>query len=137
MPPVLAQLGQMIGRSTVALLFLLAALNKIMTYGATAARMRDVGLEPVALFLPATITLEAICGALVAYGGRFAPTAAVALAVFTAATNLIFHRFWELDGTLRQLELSLFFKNVAIIGALLYIAATTASSAPDGRPGAG
>jgi putative oxidoreductase len=123
-----AALGQTVGGVIVASLFLLAALNKVMTYSETAKRMAEVGLGPVALLLPGTIALEFFAGAAVALGGRLAPVAALALAVFTAATNLVFHRFWELDGALRQLELSLFFKNVAIIGALIYIAATSLSS---------
>jgi putative oxidoreductase len=40
------------------------------------------------------------------------------LGLFTFATN-IFHPFWAVSGEMAALQLSLFFKNVAIGGALL------------------
>jgi len=83
--------------------------------------MVDVGLAPAALLLPATILLELIGGLSVAYGRRPAIYAAPALFAFTLATNLWFHRFWELEGEIATLELSLFFKNIAIAGALLFV----------------
>jgi putative oxidoreductase len=113
------------GRALVALLFILAAVNKIVDYGATGERMAAAGLQPVALLLPATIVLEGVAGLFVLLGRSYAMPAAVALAAFTIATNVVFHRFWEFGGPARTIELSLFFKNVAIAGALLYIAATS------------
>jgi len=61
-------------------------------------------------------------GLALALGTRFAWVAAVMLALFTLATNALFHRFWELSGEIATLELSLFFKNVAIAGGLLALA---------------
>lgn len=121
----------LIGRAGLASLFLLGGLNKILTFGETEARMIEVGLQPAALLLPATIALELIGGACVIYGRRPAVFAAAALAIFALATNLWFHRFWELSGEIAALELSLFFKNVAIAGALVFVSAAEA-----GRRGA-
>jgi putative oxidoreductase len=84
-------------------------------------------LKPHApLLLPAVIALELGGGALVAVGKHFAVPAALVLALFTVATNLVFHRFWAMSGPVAALELSLFFKNVAIVGGLLFVAATLA-----------
>jgi putative oxidoreductase len=112
----------MAGRVGLASLFLLGGINKIPNFAATAARMEEVGLAPAALLLPATIALELVGGLIVALGLRWHQIAAAAPCVFTLATNAFFHRFWELDGQIAQLELSLFFKNVAIAGALLFVA---------------
>jgi putative oxidoreductase len=112
------------GRVWLASLFLLAGLNKILNPEATLAMMADAGLAPGALLLPAVIALELGAGALVAAGWRFVVPAALALAVFTLATNVFFHAFWTLDGEMRALQLSLFFKNVAVAGALVYVAGT-------------
>lgn len=123
------------GRFTLASLFLLAALNKILNPEPMMDMMRKGGLPFIPLLYPATILLEGLGGALVAKGGRFAVPAALVLAVFTLATNLLFHQFWSLTGHEAVLEISLFFKNVAIAGALIYVAAMEASSIekPDER----
>lgn len=115
-----------IGRTSLVSLFLLGGLNKLINYNVTLAMMRDAGLDPAQLLLPAVIALELGGVALVAFGGRFAVPAALVLAVFTIATNFVFHRFWAMSGPVAALELSLFFKNVAIAGGLLFVAATLA-----------
>ncbi|WP_422343457.1 DoxX family protein [Parasphingorhabdus sp.] len=111
------------GRIGLASLFILGALNKLANYDATGAKMAEVGLVPAAVLLPVTVMLEAVGGLMVAFGIRKAWIAAVALSIFTLATNVYFHRFWALDGNIAALELSLFFKNVAIAGGLIAIAA--------------
>jgi putative oxidoreductase len=128
MPPPLPPLLATIGRVILVSLFLLGGLNKLLNYDATLAMMQRAGLNPAPLLLPAVIALELGGGALVAFGKRFAVPAALALALFTIATNLVFHRFWAMSGPVAPLELSLFFKNVAIAGGLLFVAATLARS---------
>lgn len=113
------------GRVVLASLFMLGGLNKILNYDDTLAMMRGAGLEPAALLLPPTIALELGGGALVAFGRRFAVPAALALAGFTIATNLFFHRFWA-GGPDATLQLSLFFKNISIAGGLLFVAGVAA-----------
>ncbi|WP_435416848.1 DoxX family protein [Parerythrobacter aurantius] len=111
-----------LGRLLLASLFLLAGLNKILNPGETAAFMAEAGLRPAEVLLPLTILLEVGAGVLLALGRKGAAHAAGVLAVFTLATNVVFHQFWQFDGEFAQLQLSLFFKNVAIAGALLMIA---------------
>jgi putative oxidoreductase len=118
------QAAQVLGRFLLASLFVLAAVNKMANYDATAARMAAVGLQPVALLLPLTIALELLGGLSVAFATRGCAIGALLLAGFTLATNFIFHTFWLAAPDIRQLELSLFFKNVAIAGALIYFAAS-------------
>ncbi len=115
------------GRAGLASLFILGGINKIANFGATAASMEAVGLVPTAVLLPATIALELGLGLVLALGLRWAWVAGLTLAVFTLATNVFFHRFWALEGELAQLELSLFFKNVAIAGALVFAAMVSLS----------
>lgn len=110
------------GRIALASLFLLGGLNKILNYSATLASMEAVGLSPAPLLLLLVIGLELIGGALVAFGRKGATLAALVLALFTFSTNLFFHDFWNMDGDIAALELSLFFKNVSIAGGLLFFA---------------
>lgn len=119
-----------LGRIGLASLFLLGGLNKLLNYSETAESMQQVGLEPALLLLPTVVALELIGGTVVAVGRRFVPLAAYALAGFTLLTNLAFHDFWNMDGERAALELSLFFKNIAIAGALLLTAGMTQQVRP-------
>lgn len=111
-----------LGLCALASLFLLGGLNKILNWQATIDQMQEVGLAPAALLLPLTVMLEIGGGAALIYGRMPGAVLGVMLAVFTVATNLVFHRFWELSGEMAGLELSLFFKNVSIAGGLLFVA---------------
>ena len=115
------------GRIALASLFLLGGLNKVLNYNATLASMDAVGLSPAPLLLPLVIGLELIGGALVAVGRRGSTLAALALAMFTLSTNVFFHDFWNMDGNIAALELSLFFKNISITGGLLFFAGALSS----------
>lgn len=117
-----------IGRWLLVSLFLLGGVNKLMTYDAVATRMTEAGLSPASILLPMTIAFELSSSILVGIGRRLAAPAAFALAAFTLATNAFFHRFWQLDGGIAVLELSLFFKNVAIAGGLLLLGAMIAEA---------
>lgn len=112
-----------IGRVLLASLFVLSGINKVINYSVTADAMLMVGLSPIWLTLPVTISLEPGGDLLLATSKRFSAPAARCLALFTLTTNLFFHRFWELNGDLATTELSLFFQNVAIAGGLLFVAA--------------
>jgi len=116
------------GRVTLAALFLFAGMLKLSGYGQTLATMSTAGLEPAVLLLPATISLELGGGVLLAIGRRGALPAALLLAVFTLATNVFFHDFWTMESEVARLQGSLFLKNVAIAGGLLFVAGTLAQA---------
>jgi putative oxidoreductase len=118
-----------IGRALLASLFLLGGLNKLVNYADTLQFMRDAAVEPAAALLPVTVAVEIGCGAMVALGLRGSHFAALILAAFTLTTNIAFHRFWEMGGNEAALQLSLFFKNIAIFGALLFYAAAVKRTA--------
>ncbi len=116
------------GRCALASLFLLGGVNKAMSFEAVSTRMEAVGLLPSSILLPIVITLELGAGLLIATAGPFYRIAALILAGFTLTTNVYFHDFWTMQGDVRELELSLFFKNIAIAGALLFVATQQSSS---------
>ena len=117
------------GRVIIGVFFVLAGISKIMDYAAVGETMAGVGLLPA--LLPLVIALEIGGGAVVMVGRpvRYVWGVALVLAAFTLLTNFYFHRFWELDGVMHRLELSLFFKNLAIAGALLMVAGVSYRSA--------
>lgn len=114
------------GRVILASLFLFAGYLKINNYQGTLGTMAEAGLEPAWLLLPPTIALELGGGFLVAIGRWGAVPAALALTAFTIATNIFFHDFWTMEGEMARLEGSLFIKNVAIAGGLLFVAGALA-----------
>lgn len=112
------------GRVLLASLFILGGINKILNYEATAQTMSEMGFPFVSVLLPATIALEFGGGVAVAIGRTGAAASATVLFGYTLIVNLIFHRFWDLQGEMAQTELSLFFKNLSVAGGMLYFAAS-------------
>jgi putative oxidoreductase len=112
------------GRIGLAAFFMLAGLNKVLSPADTQAIIASAGLVPVLPIYLGTIAFELGAGLTLALGRRWAAFSAILLALFCLATNLLFHRFWQIDGPMAQAELSMFFKNVAIAAALIYVAAT-------------
>ena len=105
---------QPLGRVMLALIFILAGVGKIMDPAGTMGYMQSVGL-PGALLWP-TIALEVLGGLAVAVGFK-TRYAAIALAIFTIATAVIFHRNFA-----DQMQMIMFLKNIAIAGGLLLLA---------------
>lgn len=129
MPPIIRTLG----RTGVAGMFILAGIAKILDPETAQGMLQEGGLTPVAFFHPATVALEIGFGLMVAIGGRIAVPACFALIIFTLAANVIYHPFWEMDGLMARLEISLFFKNMAVVFALIYIASVEIGRARSGR----
>ena len=120
------QIIKAIARAGVGGMFILAGVAKLIDPEMSVGMLVEGGLTPTWFFHPATIAFEIALGLAVAIGGRFAVPACVLLVVFTAAVNVIYHPFWEFDGLMLRLETSLFFKNVAVAAALIYIASVEA-----------
>lgn len=102
-----------LGRALLAAVFILAGINKMQGYEATANLMQQFGVP--AILLPGTIALE-ILGGLAVFAGFYARLAALPLALFTLASALIFHSNFADD-----VQLAMFLKNLAIAGGFLLL----------------
>lgn len=102
------------GRILLALIFLMAGINKIPGYTDTEAYMSAFGIPGI--LLPVVIILE-IGGAIALIIGWQTRWAAYALAAFTLLAALIFHTEFS-----EQVQMILFLKNIAIVGGLLVLA---------------
>jgi putative oxidoreductase len=121
-----AALADLTGRVGLAAIFLLSGLNKIGAYEGTQAYMASAGVP--GLLLPAVIVREVI-GAVLLIAGFQTRLAAVALAGFSVLSALLFH-FNLAD----QMQFILFFKNIAMAGGFLVLAAHGAGPlSVDGR----
>lgn len=112
---VIAKFGPLVGRIMLALLFILAGWNKIPGFENTAAYMAAKGLPMVEVLLVLTIIIELGGGLLILLGWQ-ARWAALAIFLFLIPVTVIFHPFWADPG-----EFNAFFKNLAIMGGMLYI----------------
>ena len=106
---------QPLGRIMLALIFILAGVGKMMDPAGTMGYMQSMGVPSILLW--PTIALEVLGGLAVAVGYK-TRYAAIALAIFSIATAVIFHRNFA-----DQMQMILFLKNIAMAGGLLLLAA--------------
>ena len=109
----LENVSELGGRFLLALLFLLSGLGKLGAYGATAAYMASVGVP--GWLLPAVIATEVLGGLAILLGWKTRAAAAL-LAGFSLLTAVTFH-----NNLADQIQLIMFFKNVAIAGGFLLL----------------
>lgn len=103
------------GRFGLAAIFLLAGINKIQYYEGNAAYMASGGLPEI--LLPLVIVFE-IVGALALILGFRTQLVALAFAGFSVLSAVIFHA-----NLADQMQFILFFKNIAMAGGFLILAA--------------
>ncbi|EAQ30636.1 hypothetical protein NAP1_07650 [Erythrobacter sp. NAP1] len=107
----------LVARLLLALLFVLAGINKIGAMEGTVGYIGSVGLPFPELVYFGTVALEIGGGLLLAIGFK-ARQVALAMGIFTVLTAVIFHNDFS-----QQLEVTMFLKNLAISGGMFAIAA--------------
>ena len=112
-----AQLIQRLGQGALATLFILAGLTKILGPKPIIEHMREEGVP--AVLLPLVAAFELAAGAALMVGWRV-PIAAGLLAGFCVLTAVVFHRRFSIRA-----ERTSFMKDLALAGALAYVAANT------------
>ncbi len=107
----------LISRILLALLFVPAGFNKIAGFAGTAGYIASKGVPLPEVAAAIAIAVELGLGLLLLVGLQ-TRWAALGIAVFTFVITFIFHGFWA-DPT----QSLAFFKNMAIVGGLLSVAA--------------
>jgi putative oxidoreductase len=108
-------LGMLLGRLGLSLIFIISGYGKVAGYAATQQYMEATGVSGA--LLPLVIALE-LGGGLAILAGIGTRRIALALATFSLAAAAIFH-----DNLGDPMQSILFWKNVAIAGGLLLLAA--------------
>ena len=129
-----------LGRMCLSLIFILASFNKILDWNGTeqsiVSKLNElmnytVGMEWVteaiqfvlpwpALLVACAVAFE-LLGGLLIFLGLKVRMGAFLLAIFLIPTTLLFHHFWFLQGSDRELQMIMFLKNLSIFGGLLVI----------------
>ena len=110
------------GRVLLALLFLPAGIGKIGGFAGTVGYIGSVGLPLPQLAAVLAIVVE-VGGGLALLAGYGTRLAALALALFTLVASFLFHNFWAVPPEQVMMQQLMFFKNIAVVGGLLVLAA--------------
>lgn len=105
----------LLGRVGLSLIFIISGWGKIAGYAATQGYMESMGVP--GMLLPLVIALE-LGGGLAILAGVYTRWIAIALALFSVVSALIFH-----SNLGDQMQAILFWKNFAMAGGFLLLAA--------------
>ena len=110
------------GRLLLAALFLPAGLGKLSGFEGTVGYISSVGLPLPALAaaLATAVEIGAGLALLFGFGTRIA---ALLLAGFTLVASFFFHAYWAVPADQAFVQQLMFFKNIAVTGGLLVLAA--------------
>lgn len=110
------------GRILLAPLFLSAGYGKLAHFAPTVQYIASQGLPAPSLAAALAVLIE-LGGGLLLIAGWKTRWAAAAMLVFTAVTALVFHAFWAAPADQAVNQSIHFWKNVSIMGGLLYVVA--------------
>jgi putative oxidoreductase len=114
-------------RVLMAVLFLPAGLSKLTGFAGTVGYISAVGLPLPTVGAALAVVVE-IVGSLALLAGFGTRVAALVLAVFTAMASVFFHAYWAVPAEQAFVTQLLFFKNLAVVGGLLAMAANGAGA---------
>ena len=112
----------LVGRVLLALLFLPAGFAKLTGFAGTVGYIASKGLPLPELAAVAAVGIELGLGMLLLIGWQ-ARWAALGIAFFTVVITFIFHNFWAMPAAQVMQQQQAFFKNIAVVGGLLTVAA--------------
>jgi len=110
------------GRILIAVLFVPEGWDQAMNFKDTAGYIASQGLPLAQLAAAASVFAHVGLGLLLVVGWQ-ARWAALGLAIFVAAITPIFHNYWTMTGSQHGINEMMFWKNGAILGGLLMVAA--------------
>ncbi len=112
----------LVGRLLLALLFLPAGISKIGGFAGTVGYIGSKGLPMPELGAVIAIVVE-VLGGLALIAGFGTRVAALVLSAFTLVATVFFHAYWAVPAEMQMVQQLMFFKNIAVVGGLLVLAA--------------
>ena len=117
----------LLARLAMVALFLPAGIGKLTGFAGTVGYISSVGLPLPTLAAAIALVVE-IVGSLALLAGFGTRIAALVLAAFTLVASFFFHNYWGVPADQAFMQQLLFFKNIAVVGGLLAIAANGAGA---------
>jgi putative oxidoreductase len=117
----------LVARLLFAVLFLPAGIGKLTGFAGTVGYISSVGLPLPAVGAALALAVE-ILGSLALIAGFGTRIAALVLAAFTLVASFFFHAYWAVPADQAFVTQLLFFKNIAVVGGLLALAANGAGA---------
>ena len=114
--------GPLVGRILMAAIFLKSGIGKIAGFAGTAGYMASKGLPMVEVLLVITIAIEIGASVMLIVGWK-ARWGATALFLWMIPVTLLFHNFWAVPAEQQYVQSIMFYKNLAMMGGMLYIMA--------------
>jgi putative oxidoreductase len=117
----------LLGRVLLAALFLPAGIDKLAGFSGTVGYISSAGLPFPELGAATAVGVEIVAGIalIIGLGTR---QAALLLALFTLVASVFFHNYWAVPADQQLVQQLLFFKNLAVVGGLLTLAASGAGA---------
>ena len=112
----------LLGRALIALLFIPAGFAKIGGFASTVGYIASKGVPMPEVAAALAIGIELGLGVLLLLGFQ-TRWVALGIALFTLVITFIFHNYWAVPAAQMMMQQQAFFKNIAVIGGLLTIAA--------------
>lgn len=110
----------LLGRVLLSWLFIPAGWGKIAGFAGTVGYIGSKGLPMPEVLAALAIAIELGLGILLLVGWQ-ARWAALGLAIFVAVITPIFHAFWAVPEAQQMMQKQAFWKNLAIVGGLLFV----------------
>ena len=116
----------LIARLALAVLFLWGGVMKLMGYAGFVGYLHSKGVPFVQVAAPVATAIEALGGLCLVLGFRMRAVALI-MAVYTIATAVLGHDFWNVTDAALQRDMVIhFWKNVGIAGGFLLLYVTGA-----------
>ena len=112
--------GLLVGRILIGILFLVAGIMKAMNIAGTTGYVTKLGFPAPELMAYLSTIIELAAGVLLIIGWQTRRVAWLLVVYVVIATGMA-HRFWEYEPAQRVNQINHFLKNLALIGAMLYI----------------
>jgi putative oxidoreductase len=113
----------LLARILLMILFVTSGWSKLMDFQGTVGYLASIHTPMPQVAAGVAVLMECLV-AIALILGLWTRPLALLMALFVLGTSLIGHPFWSMEGADRAMNMTHFYKNLAIIGGLLLLAVT-------------